>query len=122
MVVAEVQPGFELTLSSRANLQVVWVPRTDPNAVTGEFLLGALDDLPIMKEGCFAWAATETQAVRAIRRYLVEGRGFDKRWVKAAGLLAARGGGRARRRRRLIASMTRSTSVTEMKPALRLRS
>jgi NADPH-dependent ferric siderophore reductase len=85
MVVVEVEPGFELPLSSRANLQVVWVPRTDPNAVTGEFLLGALDDLPLMKQGCFAWAATETQAVRAIRRYLVEGRGFDKRWVKAAG-------------------------------------
>jgi NADPH-dependent ferric siderophore reductase len=85
LVVAEVAPGFELPLSSRANLQVMWVPRTDPNAVTGECLLGALDDLPIMKEGCFAWAATETQAVRAIRRYLVEGRGFDKRWVKAAG-------------------------------------
>lgn len=85
MVVAEVEPGFELSLSSRANLQVVWVPRTDPNAVTGEVLLGALDGLPIMKEGCFAWAATETQAVRAIRRYLIEGRGFDKRWVKAAG-------------------------------------
>lgn len=85
MVVAEVEPGFELPLSSRANLQVVWVQRTDLNAVTGEFLLGALDDLPTMKQGCFAWAATETQAVRAIRRYLVEGRGFDKRWVKAAG-------------------------------------
>lgn len=85
MVVVEVEPGFELPLSSRANLQVVWVPRTDPNAMPGEFLLGALDDLPIMKHGCFAWAATETQAVRAIRRYLVEARGFDKGWVKAAG-------------------------------------
>ncbi len=85
MVVVEVEQGFELPLSSRANLQVVCVPRTDPNAVRGEFLLGALDDLPIMREGCFAWAATETQAVRAIRRYLIEGRGFDKRWVKAAG-------------------------------------
>lgn len=85
MVVAEVQPGSELKLSSRANLQVVWVPRTDPNATTGEALLGKLDELPFMKEGCFAWAATETQAVRAIRRYLVEGRGFDKKWVKAAG-------------------------------------
>jgi NADPH-dependent ferric siderophore reductase len=85
LVVAEVEPGFDLPLSSRANLQVVLVPRTDPNALTGEFLLGALDDLPIMQQGCFAWAATETHAVRAIRRYLVEGRGFDKRWVKAAG-------------------------------------
>lgn len=85
MVVVEVEPGFELPLSSRANLQVVWVPRTDPNAMTGEHLLGKLDDLPFMNEGCFAWAATETQAVRAIRRYLIEGRRFDKRWVKAAG-------------------------------------
>ena len=85
LVVVEVQPGFELKLSSRANLQVMWAPRTDANAMTGEFLLGALDNLPFVKEGCFAWAATETQAVRAIRRYLIEGRGFDKRWVKAAG-------------------------------------
>lgn len=85
MVVVEVEPGLQLPLSSRANLQVVWVPRTDPDALIGECLLGALDDLPIMKEGCFAWAATETQAARAIRRYLIEGRGFDKRWVKAAG-------------------------------------
>jgi NADPH-dependent ferric siderophore reductase len=54
LVVAEVEPGFELLLSSRANLQVVWVPRTDPTAVRGEFLLGALDDLPIMNQGCFA--------------------------------------------------------------------
>ena len=86
LVVAEVEPGFELTLSSRANLQVVWVPRTQTaNAGTAELLIGALNDLPFVKEGCFAWAATETQAVRAIRRYLIEKRGLDKRWVKAAG-------------------------------------
>lgn len=85
MVVAEVEQGFELSLSSRANLQVMWVPRSDAKPGTGESLIDALDALPIMKEGCFAWAATETQAVRAIRRYLIEKRGFDKRWVKAAG-------------------------------------
>lgn len=86
LVVAEVEPGFELPLSSRANLQVVWVPRDrEAKAGTGELLIDALNDLPMMTEGCFAWAATETQAVRAIRRYLIEKRGFDKRWVKAAG-------------------------------------
>ncbi|HEY0687279.1 MAG TPA: siderophore-interacting protein [Steroidobacter sp.] len=85
MVVAEVEQGFELPLSSRANLQVFWARRNKVNAAPGELLIGALNDLPLMKEGCFAWAATETQAVRAIRRYLLEKRGFDKRWVKAAG-------------------------------------
>ncbi|MBM0105866.1 siderophore-interacting protein [Steroidobacter sp. S1-65] len=86
MVVAEVAPGFELHMSSRANLQIVWVPRNQSaQAGAGEGLIGALNDLPIVKEGCFAWAATETQAARAIRRYLMEKRGFDKRWVKAAG-------------------------------------
>lgn len=85
LVVAEVDPDFELPLSSRANLQVVWVRRTAATPAAGELLTAALDALPIMKEGCYAWAATETQAVRAIRRYLVDRRGFDKRWVKAAG-------------------------------------
>lgn len=66
-------------------MMVVWVPRTTTSGGPGELLIEALEALPIMKEGCFAWAATETQAVRAIRRYLIEARGFDKRWVKAAG-------------------------------------
>lgn len=85
LVVAEVESGFELPLSSRANLQVLWVPRTGSDPGAGELLTTALDGLPIMKEGCFAWAATETQAVRVIRGHLIEARGFDKRWVKAAG-------------------------------------
>jgi NADPH-dependent ferric siderophore reductase len=41
--------------------------------------------LTIPYERCFAWAATETQAARAIRRYLMQERGFEKQWVKAAG-------------------------------------
>lgn len=85
LVVAEVEKGFELPLSSRANLHVVWVSRTAREASPGDRLIDALGDLPFVSEGCFAWAATETQAVRAIRRYLLETRGFDKRWVKAAG-------------------------------------
>lgn len=84
-VVVEVEPGFELPLSSAANLQVVWVPRANTDGVPGEALITALWGLQLSNERCFAWAATETQAVRAIRRYLTEDRGFDKKWVKAAG-------------------------------------
>jgi len=31
------------------------------------------------------WVAVETQAARAIRRYLRDERGIDKKWIKAAG-------------------------------------
>lgn len=85
LVVVEVEQGFELPLSSRAKLDVVWVPRKSKDGSPGESLISALWALPLITERCFAWAATETQAVRAIRRYLTEERGFDKRWVKAAG-------------------------------------
>lgn len=85
LVVAEVEKGFSLPLSSRAKLDVIWVPRSSTDGAPGESLIAALWELPLITERCFAWAATETQAVRAIRRYLTEERGFDKRWVKAAG-------------------------------------
>jgi NADPH-dependent ferric siderophore reductase len=85
LVVAQVEPGFELALSSRAKFDVVWVPRTSADGVPGESLMSALWAMPLVTERCFAWVATETRAARAIRRYLTEERGFDKRWVKAAG-------------------------------------
>lgn len=85
VVVAEVDSGFELPLSSPASLQIVWVPRNHSTHAAGEQLIEALRALQIPHERCFAWAATETQAVRAIRRYLTQERGFDKQWVKAAG-------------------------------------
>jgi NADPH-dependent ferric siderophore reductase len=85
LVLVEVDEGFTLPLSSRAKLDVIWVPRTLPEGNPGETLISALWALPLITERCFAWAATETQAARAIRRYLTQERGFDKRWVKAAG-------------------------------------
>ena len=85
LVVAEVEKGFELPWSSRAKFEVIWVPRPSGDGAPGESLISALWAVPLITERCFAWAATETQTVRAIRRYLTEERGFDKRWVKAAG-------------------------------------
>jgi NADPH-dependent ferric siderophore reductase len=85
VTVIEIERGCELPLSSLAQLQVVWVPRNPSIVAPGAQLIDAVRTLEIPKDRCFAWAATETQAVRAIRRYLIEERGFDKRWVKAAG-------------------------------------
>lgn len=85
LAVVEIESGNELTLSSPADLQVVWVPRIDSQEDPGQQLIQALRALQFSTDRCFAWAATETQAVRAIRRYLTQERGFEKQWVKAAG-------------------------------------
>lgn len=85
LAVVEIESGNEQALSSRADLQVVWVPRGDSHEAPGDRLIQALRALQFSNQGCFAWAATETQAVRAIRRYLTQERGFEKQWVKAAG-------------------------------------
>lgn len=84
LVVVEIESGNEQSVSSRADLQVVWVPRVHSHEA-GEQLIQALRTLQFSNDRCFAWAATETQAVRAIRGYLTQERGFDKKWVKAAG-------------------------------------
>jgi NADPH-dependent ferric siderophore reductase len=85
LVVVEVESGNEQALSSRAEFQVVWVPRIASQEVPGDQLIQALRALQFSNQRCFAWAATETQAARAIRGYLTQERGFDKKWVKAAG-------------------------------------
>ncbi len=73
-------------LPANANTEVVWVPRdsTQTTAPAGR-AIAALKELPLPARGCFAWAALETHAARALRRYLVDERSFDKRWIKAAG-------------------------------------
>jgi NADPH-dependent ferric siderophore reductase len=35
--------------------------------------------------GCFAWIAAESNVARRLRQFLVEERGLEKPWVKAAG-------------------------------------
>lgn len=89
LVVVEAECEGMYPLASRAALQIVWVPkdhtRDHVHTAPGEHLIKTLRTLSLPKGHCFAWAATETQAARAIRRYLTEERGFEKPWVKAAG-------------------------------------
>lgn len=70
---------------SQAEVDVRWVPRDGHNGPPAHELLAALRNLPLPPERCFCWVAGESNAARAIRRYLVEERGIGKRWVKAAG-------------------------------------
>jgi NADPH-dependent ferric siderophore reductase len=72
-------------LEGAAALEVVRVARRARSDSPGEALIGALRKLEFPPGRCFTWVATESHAARATRRYLVEERGLDKHWIKAAG-------------------------------------
>jgi NADPH-dependent ferric siderophore reductase len=65
--------------------QVVWVCRDRRQEHGATAIIEALRKLALPRERCFAWVACESRAARAIRVYLRDERGFDKRWIKAAG-------------------------------------
>jgi NADPH-dependent ferric siderophore reductase len=86
LVVVEAEEGAaNYPLKSTADLRVVRVLRAAKSAAPEEQLIGALRGLEFPTVRCYAWAAAETHVARSIRRYLTSERGFDKRWIKAAG-------------------------------------
>lgn len=86
LVVVETADGTAgYPLESRASSRVEWISRGRASAAPAQGLIAKLRTLSFPSGRCFAWAALESQAARAVRRYLVEERGFDKHWVKAAG-------------------------------------
>jgi NADPH-dependent ferric siderophore reductase len=76
------QAGYPL--ASRATTELVWIKRNHTEVTPAGELMAALGELALPKQRCFAWAALEMQGARALRRYLIDERGFDKHWVKAA--------------------------------------
>jgi NADPH-dependent ferric siderophore reductase len=76
------QAGYPL--SSQARIEIHWARRAAGAAAPAGALVEALRKVELPAQRCFAWAALEMQAARAMRRYLIEERGFDKHWVKAA--------------------------------------
>jgi NADPH-dependent ferric siderophore reductase len=86
VVVIEVEAGADRPeLMSPAAVEVTWVARDRRAAPGTQALVDALRKLEIAPDRCFAWIACESSAARAIRAYLRQERGFDKRWIKAAG-------------------------------------
>ena len=86
VVVAEVDnKNDQQAFKSAAAFEVVWVCRNGEAAGAPDRLIEALRLLNFRSGDYFAWAAAESTVARAIRRYLIEERGANKQWVKAAG-------------------------------------
>jgi NADPH-dependent ferric siderophore reductase len=83
LVVAEVvDADARIDLHSRADVQVVWAHRAEPN---GRGLIQALEALPPLPTGQgFAWAAAESAVVRQVRVHLLRDRGIDKSRMRTA--------------------------------------
>lgn len=85
IVVVEIDPGAELpVLASRPTVQAEWVLRGQ-GGESADAIIDRIRRLDFQKAGCFAWVAHESRVARTIRSFLVEERGFGKRWIKAAG-------------------------------------
>jgi NADPH-dependent ferric siderophore reductase len=85
-VVVETAAGVDRPVfASRATAQTVWAIRDPTTSVPAAALIDALRGVDLPSARCFAWIAHESRVARAIRAYLIEERGFEKRWIKAAG-------------------------------------
>ena len=86
VVIAEIENEAEQqSFPSRAQLRVEWVHRRGAPAGSGDALLAALRACEFPSGDCFAWAAAESNVARALRRALIDERGMNRAWVKAAG-------------------------------------
>ena len=85
IVLLDIEAGAERPrLKSNAALDVSYVSR-ERGAEGASALIAALSELQLPSQRCFAWVAHETQTARAVRAHVHQERGFDKKWIKAAG-------------------------------------
>ncbi len=76
----------EQSFTSRATVEVTWVHRPLSRAEDPAPLLDAVRALTLPKTGDgYAWAAGESQTAKLLRRHLLDERGLEKAFVKAAG-------------------------------------
>jgi NADPH-dependent ferric siderophore reductase len=86
VVAAVAGPEEEQSFDSRADVETVFVHRPLSRADDPAPLLDAVRALALPSSGDgYAWAAGESQTAKLLRRHLVDERGLDKTWVKAAG-------------------------------------
>jgi NADPH-dependent ferric siderophore reductase len=86
VVAAITGPEERQTFKSRANVETIWVERPLSRAEDPAPLLDAVRALTLPKNGDgYAWAAGESQTAKLLRRHLLDERGLDKAFVKAAG-------------------------------------
>jgi NADPH-dependent ferric siderophore reductase len=86
LVIAEVDGAAEeQRFAGKAAVDIHWVHRTGAPAGSSEGLLAALRSAQFPAGDYFAWAAAESNVARALRRALIDERGANRAWVKAAG-------------------------------------
>ena len=86
VVAAVTGPEEEQAFESRADVKTIWVHRPLSQAEDPAPLLDAVRALTLPKTGDgYAWAAGKSQTAKLLRRHLIDERGLDKAWVKAAG-------------------------------------
>jgi NADPH-dependent ferric siderophore reductase len=78
-------PEDELELTSRADVEVVWLHRGDTPAGRSDVVVRTLRAADLPAGQVFAWVAGESGMVKEVRRHLVRDRGVDKRRVEFCG-------------------------------------
>ncbi len=68
-----------------AGAEIFWVHRNGAEAGNNDLLLQTIAQLNLPEGDCYAFIAGESSISRAVRSHLVEQRGFNGEWVKAAG-------------------------------------
>lgn len=77
-------PTDRLRFASDADVVVEWIYREGIPAGQSTALLDALQVATLPDGDLHAWVAAEAGVAKAIRRYLVDERGLNPKWVKAA--------------------------------------
>jgi NADPH-dependent ferric siderophore reductase len=84
-VVVEVADASEELRFDAPTTSVSWLHRDGKAAGDHALLLGAVAALATPAGVGYTWMACESGVARSLRNYLLNERGFDKQWVKAAG-------------------------------------
>ena len=80
LVVVEVENASERIPLAHQSGEIHWVHRTGETPAVDR----AVADLALPTGEGFAWVAGEASMARRIRTHLIESRGLDKAWIKAA--------------------------------------
>ncbi|VVE35616.1 NADPH-dependent ferric siderophore reductase [Pandoraea aquatica] len=84
-VFAEIDsPADRLRFTSEADVVVEWIYREGAPAGQSTALIDALEVASLPAGDLHVWVAAEAGVAKAVRRHLVEARGLNPKWVKAA--------------------------------------
>ncbi|MGH6858993.1 MAG: siderophore-interacting protein [Phyllobacterium sp.] len=75
----------EQRIETGAAAEIIWVHRDGMEAGNNDLLLRRIETLDLPEGDCYAFIAAESGISKAIRAHLVDQRGFNEAWVKAAG-------------------------------------